>query len=704
MNEIDRHSDLEFHLSRGNLKSSEKYHQIISDIISEDIEKGYAFPLPLSILNKIPNASIAPLGCHKQSTIDCKGSIIPKFRMTHDQTFLGPSGLSVNLRVQKQLLPPILYSYALCRCIHYIVDLRARHPQTKIFICKVDIDAAFHRCTLAADTATESLTVFDNMLLMAMRMTFGGSPCPSLWGIISETLADISNIIIQSKHWDHQILHDQISDELDSPLSLPDSVPFHPAKELAVSIPLNDLGKVDIYIDDSIGITPDLQDNTSRVSQAIPLAIRTLSRPLNNSDIIPRKDIISTKKYKAGGLMEEQKTVLGWIINTRTLRISLPSHKHLKRRQDIHHLINSPKMKAKHLEAILGSLNHVACIYNPMHHFLGRIYQALYRAKHSKGWTSLKMNEIQDFNILLSFLDSASKGVSMNILTYRKPTQIYSSDSSEFGLGGYNITSGVAWHFKLPVDCRLCMSINSLEFIACTINIWFDIFHNTIERESCLLSQTDSSSASGWLRNSNFSDKEDEAVQLTTARKLAELLILSESSLYSQWFPGKLNNISDSLSRNFHTPSSNLAFLLQSLPPDFISWLTCLLLSQPQKELWSREPTRSKFALGLNSNLTYNQSDCPLTPTSTIYPVTKRSRSSVPLPSQSEKVHFVLENVIRPSNQNQSEPPWTVWLRPSSWLTDQTQGLTERRNLPSFYSDSSGDTLPQMTPHPLSLQ
>jgi hypothetical protein len=123
LNDNDHQIDLEFHSSRGNHKSSKRFHDIISKIITEDIEKGYALPLPLSILDKIPNASLAPLGCHKQTTIDAEGRIIPKYRMTHDQTFPGPSGLSVNLRVQKELLPPILYSFALCRIIHYIVDL-----------------------------------------------------------------------------------------------------------------------------------------------------------------------------------------------------------------------------------------------------------------------------------------------------------------------------------------------------------------------------------------------------------------------------------------------------------------------------------------------------------------------------------------------------------------------------------------------------
>ncbi len=707
----DREEDLDFHSTRGNHKSTMKYFDIINNIVTEDIERGFALPLPLSILKKLPNASIAPLGCQKQSTIDDKGNIIPKYRMTHDQTFPGPSGLSVNLRIKKDLLPSILYSYVLCRSIHYIVNIRFKHPSTKIFICKVDLDAAFRRCTLASSTATESLTIFDNMLLMALRMTFGGSACPSLWGIISETLADLSNTLLHNSYWNHNDLYDDISNDLDCPICLPQSLPFHPAKELAVTLPNNDRGQVDIYIDDTIGITPDLHDNLCRMSRAIPLAIRTLARPLDSNDIIPRKDIISLKKFKAEGQMEEQKTVLGWILNTRTLKISLPSHKHHKWCLEIHRLIKSPKVKAKDIEAILGSLNHVACIYHPMRHFLGRIYQALYRASSSKGWTTLREAEILDFQTLVSFLNSAKEGISMNILTFRKPSQIYRSDSSEFGMGGYNITSGVAWRFEIPIDCRLRTSINSLEFIACIINIWVDVFHNTIDPESCLLSQTDSSSAAGWLRKSNFADKVDETVQLATARKAAELLIQSESCLYSQWFPGDQNSISDSLSRDFHIPPANLSSLLAShfpeqapfgltilpLPPDIVSWLTCLLLSQPRKEPWSKEQQRSKFALGLDSNPTYSPSDCSQIPTSTISTEPKKLKFSVPSLTPSEKADFVLKNTINPSSQTQSEPPWIAWLRPSSWLTEQTPGWTRTTNLHSFYNASSEVTHQQTT-------
>jgi hypothetical protein len=144
--------------------------------------------------------------------------------MTHDQSFPGPSGLSVNLRLKKEDLPPIMYSWVLLRTIHYICTLRSHHPNTKIFIYKVDLDAAYHRCHLSCETAAESLTIYNNLLLMALRMTFGGSPCPSLWGYISEMLADVCNALIQNPDWDHTSLFDPLSLKVDQATPCPDPV------------------------------------------------------------------------------------------------------------------------------------------------------------------------------------------------------------------------------------------------------------------------------------------------------------------------------------------------------------------------------------------------------------------------------------------------------------------------------------------------
>ena len=98
----------------------------------------------------------------------------------------------------------------------------------------------------------------------------------------------------------------------------------------------------------------------------------------------------------------------------------------------------------------------------------------------------------------------------MNNVAFRKPTNIYRSDASEFGMGGYNVTSGRAWRWEIPLHLRLRTSINSLEFISCIVTIWVDIILGLVQPEDCLLSQTDSSSAAGWLRKSNFAETQDE--------------------------------------------------------------------------------------------------------------------------------------------------------------------------------------------------
>jgi hypothetical protein len=79
----ERLRDLSFHKGRGNHKSVSKNLMKINNIISDEINRGFALPLPPEILYCIPNASLAPLGCIEQESINELGEKIPKFRMTH---------------------------------------------------------------------------------------------------------------------------------------------------------------------------------------------------------------------------------------------------------------------------------------------------------------------------------------------------------------------------------------------------------------------------------------------------------------------------------------------------------------------------------------------------------------------------------------------------------------------------------------------
>ncbi len=185
-------------------------------------------------------------------------------------------------------------------------------------------------------------------------------------GVISETITDIGISLLLNDFWDHSKNFDPISNQLNTPISLPESVPFHAARDLAVNILRNDHGKIDIYIDDSIGVAPDIEDVPSRVVRAIPLAIRSFARLASDDDVIPRKDIISLKKLNAEGSLQESKTILGWVINSRSLQISLPDQKLHGWVKDIDTILSSKKSSYQLLEMILGRLNHVACVFLPM--------------------------------------------------------------------------------------------------------------------------------------------------------------------------------------------------------------------------------------------------------------------------------------------------------------------------------------------------
>jgi hypothetical protein len=52
-----------------------------------------------------------------------------------------------------------------------------------------------------------------------------------------------------------------------------------------------DVGKADIYINDTIAISLGINENLNRINNAIPFVIHTLACLINLSDLFPGKDI-----------------------------------------------------------------------------------------------------------------------------------------------------------------------------------------------------------------------------------------------------------------------------------------------------------------------------------------------------------------------------------------------------------------------------
>ena len=141
-------------------------------------------------------------------------------------------------------------------------------------------------------------------------------------------------------------------------------------------------------------------------------------------------------KVQSEPLLEEQKVILGWLIDFRQLLIRLPENKFVAWPEAIRKMIKDGASTAKEIKANIGRLIHLGLAIPFVHYFMSRL-----RDLHStvKSSCSIKINYecLKDLETFLGFLKIASDGISINSIAFRRPTHIYRSDSCLTGLGGY---------------------------------------------------------------------------------------------------------------------------------------------------------------------------------------------------------------------------------------------------------------------------
>ena len=148
--------------------------------------------------------------------------------------------------------------------------------------------------------------------------------------------------------------------------------PFVPAMDLAMTLNPADC-KADVYINDITTITVDNEDARKRANATVLLAIDIMGRPNCDHEPIPRDNLVSMSKLLAECRLEESKTLLGWVINTRSLHISLPQDKFIAWSNSIQDLLKKRRSNHKQLETLVGRLGHVSMIINQMKHFMNKI-------------------------------------------------------------------------------------------------------------------------------------------------------------------------------------------------------------------------------------------------------------------------------------------------------------------------------------------
>lgn len=326
--ETTRLSDLKALIERGNHKSASSEDAInrMIPMYEKEDSRTYQIPIPISIVTKINGASMNPMGLQKQKTVNEKGEIVDKYRMTHDLSFKAPSGNSVNATTIEELLMECFYGQCLRRIIHMTVALRHKFPDLMIFIIKYDFDAAYRRLHVHPKFAVRAITIVSGLAYILTRLPFGSAAAPSAYSCFSEAIFELANDILQDEDWDPNKIHSSYTEKFHKKDPMDNKIPFDKAVPLLVKFPIRER-YCDGYIDDGILLAVDRNNNVQKCQEALPLATDVVMRPLSEKENEKRDPSIQDKKLKGEGTPSERRRVLGWMLCTRTLRVYLPPEK-----------------------------------------------------------------------------------------------------------------------------------------------------------------------------------------------------------------------------------------------------------------------------------------------------------------------------------------------------------------------------------------
>ena len=668
LDQTTKSEELRTLLARGNHQSAKAHPDRVSNLLEKDVTHGFAIPLPIEAVLRIPNAALQPLGLAHQWTLDKNGNRVAKYRMTQDLSFtsdrMGPPR-SINSRIDMMAYAEMIYGWCLPRILHYLVALRLAYPSIIIFICKYDYSDAYRRIAHNSSAAVQTLAIHAGLAYLALRLTYGGTPNPPTWCNFSEIVTDLANEISSCLEWTPDATRSPAQPVAPPPMRLSASIPFQAGRAMAVEIPTPgpNVGRVDGFIDDLINTFLDTPENCRRQPHVVPLAsMHVTSRPHagDGAEPIIRRPLLSMSKLLAEGSPAEIQIVLGWRLDTRRMLIGLPDDNFVAWSEDLDRLISEPRCRYEDLDQIVGRLNHSSFVLPFARHFMGRLRALLTPRKHKSCMVPVRAEARADLVLWDQILQRAHKGVSINLIVTRRPTRICWSDACPFGLGGYSL-SGRAWRLRMPTDhpLRGHPGVNNLlEFVAMVVNIWLECLDAEPNELPCILAVGDSTSAIGWLYKTSNLDPEVEMhrAHLMVARHLARLLIDNDCCLASQHIRGDLNLVADLLSfagtsergkphplAHDNPPNDVLTerflsvlteqvpenFSISQLPSAILLWVSQVLqiAASSGTAAKSRE-TKTPTGYGVAGSDLGEAQVSPTIPTSFCYPTTSRSFTS----------------------------------------------------------------------------
>ena len=94
---------------------------------------------------------------------------------------------------------------------------------------------------------------------------------------------------------------------------------------------------------------------------------------------------------------------------------------------------------------------------------MNNLYASEMKSSESKHNIKVTRNARKDAELHIQFLEKARLGINMNLLTFRKLTFTTIGNACEHGLGVFNVETGTAWTYEIPIALKGRDHINLLE-------------------------------------------------------------------------------------------------------------------------------------------------------------------------------------------------------------------------------------------------
>jgi hypothetical protein len=125
--------------------------------------------------------------------------------------------------------------------------------------------------------------------------------------------------------------------------------------------------------------------------------------------------------------------------------------------------------------SLCGELESVAYMIPMAFPFLNNIRRLYDGSKSDHAKRKLRQHHRDDAANLQKILDLAHRGIDMHKRVDCFPDCLALADLCPYGMGGYSINSGVAWHFDFPVDSNFTDMNNLLELLAQAVSILLEL-------------------------------------------------------------------------------------------------------------------------------------------------------------------------------------------------------------------------------------